>query len=548
MAAVVSLPLDGKEFVYEYWTRSPERLFDTWLQYHQLSLVNYLRLLFNIVSGAALFFITYNFWPHKEERAAQKTVTAFLIMAVAISIVSLILFYIIPEQRPNRYLTLSLEKMAIGVSGFAFNTPIAVQYMAVVIFMSAGAFVFRRIHLDKASLFYLPAIGLFCLITFLTVQRAGFIVIIALAVILSATFIRRRTMPKTGAAIYILLPVAIVGLTFIADSFILDGRLSRFYYHFTEESRLKLWIVAINMFQDNPVLGAGLGRYTYFFPDYYFYQTSLAEFDTFSHRQFYWYEFGILRVDAHNYYVHFLAERGIIGFVSLAALLGSAGYAIIRFIKSGPSAMKSGLAVSFALAITALFAHAMFNYVFNVRSFQLFFWISLAMIGKMIYPYLEYTTPKRKSIVAVTSVLLIGLMFQASLVWSRPVNTNYSSGFYRWEKQADGGEARWMTKKAVLNVKVKGDLMILKVSAPLPGLDKNPQKLNVWFGDYKVEEVFNDTNVRTIEIPVNKKEGSYEMLWLESDYVYNPLNMNTGGDKRDLGVMVKRIEWDTKAD
>jgi len=541
-AAAVSLPLDGKEFVYEYWTRSPERIFNTWLQYHQISLTNYLRLLFDIASATALYFITYNFWPRDEEKAAQKTVTAFVIMAIVISISGLILFYLAPVERPDRYLTLSLKKIDRGVSAFAFNTPILVQYMAVAIFMSAGALVFRPVGVGRAFLFYLSAIALFSLMTFLTVQRAGFIFILALAVIVTVILIHQRLQPKMRVAIYIVLPVTIVGLTFIADSFILDGRLAKFYYHFTEESRLKLWKAAIEMAGNYPALGIGLGRYTYFFPDYYTYEG----LDLLYYKRHYWREFGTLRVDAHNYYLNFLAERGIIGFISLTALLGSAGYALIRFFRYGPSPAKSGLSASYTLAITALLVHAMFNYVFNVRPFQLFFWISLAILGKIIYPYAEFTTPKRKTVFVVTAILTLGLAFQASLVWSRPVNPNYFNGFYQWEKQAEGGKARWMRNRAVLNVRVEGDSLILPVSVPLPGLDKNPQKLVVWFGDYKTEEVFNDSSWRKIVIPVKAKRGSHMILWLKTDYVYNPLKMKTGGDKRDLGVMVKNIEWRKK--
>ncbi len=541
-AAAVSLPLDGKEFVYEYWTRSPERIFNTWLQYHQLSLTNYLRLLSDIASAAALYFITYNFWPRKEEKAAQMTITAFLIMAVAISIAGIILFYLAPEGRPDRYLTLSLKKINKGVSAFAFNTPILVQYMAVAIFMSAGALIFRPANSGKTTLLYIPAIALFSLVTFLTVQRAGFIFILALAVIVTVILIRRHTRPKIRLAIYILLPVTIIGLTLVADAFILDGRLTKFYYYFTQESRLKLWKAAIEMAGDYPALGVGLGRYTYFFPDYYTYEGLNLQY----YRNHYWNEFGTLRVDAHNYYLNFLAERGLAGLLSLFALLGSAGYALIKFIKSGPSRVRSGLSASYALAITALLAHAMFNYVFNVRPFQLVFWISLAILGKMVYPQFESITPKRKTVFAVTAILILGLAFQASLLWSRPVNLNYFNGFYQWEKQADGGKARWMGNKAVLNVKVEGDSLILPVSVPLPGLDKNPQKLVVWFGDYKTGEIFNDNRWRNIVIPVKAERESHVILWLKTDYAYNPLKMKTGGDKRDLGVMVKNIEWRKK--
>jgi len=543
LAAAVSLPLDGKEFIYEYWTRSPARLFDTWLQYHQISLTNYMRLLFDIATSTALFFITYNFWPRKEEKAAQKIITAFIVMAVIISIVGMILFYLAPAERPDRYLTLSLKKIDRGVSAFAFNTPILVQYMAVAIFMSAGALYFRTAGAGRAFIYYISAIALFSLVTFLTVQRAGFIVILSLAIIMTVILIRRRLQPKMRIAIYILLPLTIAGLTFIADSFILDGRLTKFYYHFTEESRLKLWKAALLMFLDNPVLGAGLGRYTYFFPDYYSYETSQAQFDTLFLRKHYWSEFGTLRVDAHNYYLNFLAERGLVGLLSLCALLGSAGYALISFKRSGPSLVKSGMAASFALALTALLVHAMFNYVFNVRPFQLFFWISLAILGKMIYPYFEFTIPKRKMVYAAFSVLSLGLIFQMFLIWSRPVNPNYFNGFYQWEKQADGEKARWMGRKAVLNVKVDGDSLILPVSTPLPGLDKNPQKLTLWFGDYKTEEIFNGGGWRKIIIPVKAKRGAHIILWLSADHIYNPFKMSTGGDKRDLGVMVKNIEW-----
>ncbi|MBI4677700.1 MAG: O-antigen ligase family protein [Elusimicrobia bacterium] len=86
--------------------------------------------------------------------------------------------------------------------------------------------------------------------------------------------------------------------------------------------RLILWRVAVDMFKDYPLLGIGLGNYKTAFVSYF-----QGKVDG----QWVWHS-------AHNLYIHQLAERGLVGFGVLIALLGLLTARAYRRVKEDPSA------------------------------------------------------------------------------------------------------------------------------------------------------------------------------------------------------------------
>lgn len=71
--------------------------------------------------------------------------------------------------------------------------------------------------------------------------------------------------------------------------------------------RLELWRLALRMFHDHPLLGVGPGNFRTLFNAYH--PGKLGDFETWS--------------QAHNLYLHQLAERGMLGLAALLSLLGA---------------------------------------------------------------------------------------------------------------------------------------------------------------------------------------------------------------------------------
>jgi O-antigen ligase len=114
---------------------------------------------------------------------------------------------------------------------------------------------------------------------------------------------------------------------------------------FTQQSRLALWGAAGMMFLSHPVLGVGYGNYRSLYGDY----IPGARPDD---------------LDAHNLYLQFLSETGIIGFLMFCVLMVAFARMAIQLARQAdPLSRLVGVGVGGALAATLI--HGMVDYIFN---------------------------------------------------------------------------------------------------------------------------------------------------------------------------------------
>jgi putative inorganic carbon (HCO3(-)) transporter len=129
---------------------------------------------------------------------------------------------------------------------------------------------------------------------------------------------------------------------------------------FDQQTRLAAWAAARMMFLDHPVLGVGYGNYRSLYNDY----IPVARLD---------------ELDAHNLYLQFLAETGIIGFLIFCVLMAVFAWNAIKLARhSDPFYRLVGVGVGGALAGTLI--HGMVDYLFNASpQFGALFWLVLAL-------------------------------------------------------------------------------------------------------------------------------------------------------------------------
>jgi putative inorganic carbon (hco3(-)) transporter len=114
---------------------------------------------------------------------------------------------------------------------------------------------------------------------------------------------------------------------------------------FTQTTRLALWGTAGMMFLGHPILGVGYGDYRALYNDYL--PGVRAN-----------------ELDAHNLYLQFLAEMGIVGFLVFAALMVAFARTAIKLARQSDSTYRLvGVGVGGALAATLI--HGMVDYIFN---------------------------------------------------------------------------------------------------------------------------------------------------------------------------------------
>ena len=155
---------------------------------------------------------------------------------------------------------------------------------------------------------------------------------------------KERSLKVRFAATAVLLVVMAVGAMFITSS---DDLMQRFANIQAETevgetpdlkfSRSELWQNTSKMIKDHPIIGVGLGAYQFVYPRYD--QSS-----------------GILRAEqAHNDYLHIIAETGVIGLIltiSFIVILFGKGFALMQTKNIKRSAVILGsLAGCFGIAI-----------------------------------------------------------------------------------------------------------------------------------------------------------------------------------------------------
>jgi putative inorganic carbon (hco3(-)) transporter len=129
---------------------------------------------------------------------------------------------------------------------------------------------------------------------------------------------------------------------------------------FTQTTRLALWGAAGAMFLGHPVLGVGYGNYRSLYNDY------LP---------------GITpdQLDAHNLYLQFLAETGVVGFLAFCVLMVAFSRIAIKLARQADSFHRL-VGVGLGGALAASLIHGMVDYIFNASpQFGALFWLVLGL-------------------------------------------------------------------------------------------------------------------------------------------------------------------------
>ncbi|MBF0171329.1 MAG: hypothetical protein HQK87_09640 [Nitrospinae bacterium] len=128
---VASFPLDSAGLLHELWVREPGELFPILLKGHTGSLLFYPRLVYNVATGAGLFWLIRRFWPRE---AAERFATELFVAGLAVSAfaaVAGLLLYADLLPRGGVYLTLSLVGIQhLSVTAFAFNKAFVGQQLS----------------------------------------------------------------------------------------------------------------------------------------------------------------------------------------------------------------------------------------------------------------------------------------------------------------------------------------------------------------------------------------------------------------------------------
>lgn len=528
LASALSLPVDGKEAIYELWAYPFGDLAKVWVYSHPGLQVHYLRVLFNTLIDIGALAALFNFWPRDNHRYHRRLADTAVALALLIALAALAMFYrLVPTGSTYMGLSLVGSHIGFGITGFTYNRAFLSSYFVLVIALAVPyVYLAMRERAHFRMILYAFSMSVLCYLIIRSGQRASIMFLTMLIVIgPSLYFIFNAAVPwrNFSIGVFILLPAAVIALLQQFDTTLYDNaHLMRFALS-SDDSRRILWGICWGMFEDYPLLGYGLGSYFRAFPDYFPLDDSQ------------WSAFAPLRVNAHSLYFQLLAERGGLGLALFLAMAFMTLFTGARGVRRDESPHSRATALSFLLMLAAWLGLAVFNNLLHIRSIDLLFWTTagaLLAYGKMYVPRIDFPRWLRRAAVIAVPLLLAA---QVSFAYHKPVREDYQVGMYNWERQPNGEYARWTLRRAVAKVPIDGQGRVaVKVSAPLPGADTNPQEATLRLGDEERRVTLPGGAWR--EVVFNKPAD--RMLYIETKYLFNPKAQGISGDDRDLGVYV----------
>lgn len=148
--------------------------------------------------------------------------------------------------------------------------------------------------------------------------------------------------------------------------------------------RLNRWTAAIGMIKERPVVGWGPGTYQFEYAPYQKsqYQTIIST------------DFGN-GGNAHSEYLGPCAETGIVGLLTVLALLVTSLYSGIRAYSRATDRMSRNLALCMTLALVTYFVHGFLNNFLDTDKLSLPFWAAFAVIAVVSNGIAERKVVKR---------------------------------------------------------------------------------------------------------------------------------------------------------
>jgi O-antigen ligase len=160
---------------------------------------------------------------------------------------------------------------------------------------------------------------------------------------------------------FILFCTSLVGLNAISERLSTFGKLLNDPVNF--EVRLKVWRGTMEIIKNHPLTGTGLGTFAFSFPP--FRTSGITSRYTY----------------AHNDFLEFTSELGLLFLPLLLWLIFSASRSGIRIFFNTKSSLKRGVSLGCTIGVLAIIIHSFFDFNLQIPANALLFFSYLGMIG-----------------------------------------------------------------------------------------------------------------------------------------------------------------------
>jgi len=318
------------------------------------------------------------------------------------------------------------------------------------------------------------------------------------------------------------------------------------------KGRFRFWRAAVQMIENRPITGIGVGRYYKLVPKYL--EDSSEE---------------VVQENAHNYLLQTGAELGLLGLACFLALVGTglwAGWRATRWADDPVvRVMAAGLTAGIvALAITCLAAH-----VLLLREGQLTFWplVALALLldrqtmaarrAATLSPALpalavasahanayafarfgdRFDRWRAPVLAAAIALLFVTVPIRAARELQQVDLSRISQGLYDEERTADGTRYRWTESRATIFVPTEA----VSLTLPIRTIAPVPQVVTILRDGHPVDKITLGDHVW--------HEPRYLLTGIKSGERFHRFDIQVSptwrppNDPRELGVMIGAYRW-----
>ena len=321
------------------------------------------------------------------------------------------------------------------------------------------------------------------------------------------------------------------------------------------KNRFVYWTVALRMFGQHPVAGVGLGRYPRLMPEF---RSRWVQLE-----------------NAHNFFLHVLAEMGVLGVVPWAAVLASSVWVLMRAAR-GSDPFGAGLAFgilfgTIGFSITWLTGHPLL-----LPSGQILFASALALglVGSTSGPAIVRVSRRSVGIATTLAAVLTTGAYAAAVWRTAPPPLLDAAWGDSWGLFAEEGgffpeawgltldkEAvvpgrgrraslyRWSGERAILELKAPEEAAycVLQFSAFLTSHAGRPQTIQVSYGHARQLVEVRTSDLQVVRIPLTPDVLDSERRLVVRVVVlpsFVPSNLGLPRDTRALGVQWFRPRFD----
>lgn len=195
---------------------------------------------------------------------------------------------------------------------------------------------------------------------FLTGSRNSYLAIAIGFIVLIIVYNKKLIMPFIGVAV----------VSFIIPA--VRARILQIGARSQDESRIKIWEVALKMIKEHPLLGVGNGNYVSL------YDTYVKKYPKLSYPYYH-------NMPAHNSYLKVWSELGVLGIASFLGVLICALLKVRKFVIMSDKSKYKYFFTGFYASMIAFYFMNLSDTLFFVPKTTAYFWIMLALVQSMLY-------------------------------------------------------------------------------------------------------------------------------------------------------------------